>query len=335
MSMLRAGNRRSSAHQRVIGYFAVADDVLAARHLIGEYGCKQIFGRHACMRCDFMAAAKAQQREHHRRSNASACRTWARPAAPVSATAARSLQTIARHVFKRKLWLLESDNTIISSVAAACSSKSNLRQKRLRSARPHARLIRLPNGACTISCMPPDSSKNRSRATDANGWQAAQRGLCRRKVIDDLLSRCQRDADFIGSQAIAASRPPMSSRSAIVSRNLDNDCENSSVRAGASPSQNGIVGGCPFASSTRTVPRSTRMIRYDVLPSWNTSPARTPPQNLRSRCRRPATAVPAPCNRPYQESFRLMTADSAAPRRRRAAAIDRIAMQMRSALRCV
>src|SRR5258707_1206970 len=50
--------------------------------------------------------------------------------------------------------------------------------------------------------------------------------------------------------------------------------ERSSVRAGASPSQNGIEGGWPRASSTRTVPRSTRKMRYDVLPNWNTSPCR-------------------------------------------------------------
>jgi hypothetical protein len=35
---------------------------------------------------------------------------------------------------------------MLSSVAAACSSKLNLRQKRLRRARPQARLILLPNG---------------------------------------------------------------------------------------------------------------------------------------------------------------------------------------------
>src|SRR2546430_3371107 len=50
-----------------------------------------------------------------------------------------------------------------SSVAAACSSKLNPWQNFLRRARPQARLMRLPNGACSTSCMPPDSSKKRSR----------------------------------------------------------------------------------------------------------------------------------------------------------------------------
>ena len=51
---------------------------------------------------------------------------------------------------------------MLSSVAAACSSKLNERQKRLRSARPQARLMRLPNGEWMTSCMPPASSKKRS-----------------------------------------------------------------------------------------------------------------------------------------------------------------------------
>ncbi len=45
------------------------------------------------------------------------------------------------------------------------------------------------------------------------------------------------------------------------------------VRAGASPNQNGIVGGAPWASLTRTTPDSTRRIVHDVVPSRNTSPA--------------------------------------------------------------
>src|SRR5439155_19094464 len=55
-----------------------------------------------------------------------------------------------------------SEITIASSVAAACSSKLNERQKRFRNARPQARLIRLPKGECRTSCIPPDSSKKRS-----------------------------------------------------------------------------------------------------------------------------------------------------------------------------
>ena len=55
------------------------------------------------------------------------------------------------------------DSKIALSLAAACSSKSNVTQNRLRSASPNARFTRDPNGACPTSCMPPASSKNRSR----------------------------------------------------------------------------------------------------------------------------------------------------------------------------
>ena len=58
-----------------------------------------------------------------------------------------------------------SEMTMPLSVAAACSSKLNERQKRLRSARPQARLMRAPNGAWRTSCMPPPSSKKRSATT--------------------------------------------------------------------------------------------------------------------------------------------------------------------------
>ena len=45
------------------------------------------------------------------------------------------------------------------------------------------------------------------------------------------------------------------------------------MRAGPSPSQNGMVDGAPAASSTRTLPLSTRRMRQELLPSRITSPA--------------------------------------------------------------
>ena len=54
---------------------------------------------------------------------------------------------------------------------------------------------------------------------------------------------------------------------------LETSSDSSTVRPGASPSQNGADGGAPCASTTRTVPGSTLRIRQDVVPSRNTSPA--------------------------------------------------------------
>ena len=61
-----------------------------------------------------------------------------------------------------KLCWDESESTMPSSVAAAWSSKSNVRQNRFLSVCPHARLMRPPKGEWMTICMPPASSKNRS-----------------------------------------------------------------------------------------------------------------------------------------------------------------------------
>ena len=69
------------------------------------------------------------------------------------------------------------------------------------------------------------------------------------------------------SGAPATSRP-------TVSRSLDTAPESASVRAGASPIQNGMVGGWPPASSTRIRSDSTRRMRQEWSPSWKMSPGR-------------------------------------------------------------
>ena len=66
---------------------------------------------------------------------------------------------------------------MLSSVAAACSSKLNLRQKRLRSASPQARLMRLPKGEWITSCMPPASSKKRSSTIVSWVGRQPERGM--------------------------------------------------------------------------------------------------------------------------------------------------------------
>ena len=51
------------------------------------------------------------------------------------------------------------------SIVTLLAHQLNERQKRLRMASPQARLVAAPNGACTTSCMPPVSSKKRSKTT--------------------------------------------------------------------------------------------------------------------------------------------------------------------------
>ncbi len=64
-----------------------------------------------------------------------------------------------------------------------------------------------------------------------------------------------------------------SSRSSIAARTSHTSRESSIVRPNPSPFQNGIDGGAPCASSTRTTPASTRRIRHEFVPSRKMSPA--------------------------------------------------------------
>src|SRR6478735_8965609 len=104
----------------------------------------------------------------------------------------------------------------------------------------------------------------------------AEHGFRGSQIFDHLL-RCRvrqvvtldHDVDRARDSAVTSG-----SNASISARRRETDSESSSVRAGASPSQNGMLGGWPFASSTRTRPASTRRMRYDVLPSWKMSPAR-------------------------------------------------------------
>ena len=63
------------------------------------------------------------------------------------------------------------------------------------------------------------------------------------------------------------------SRSSTARRMAETSPDSSRVRPGASPNQNGIVGGWPWASSTRTVPVWIRRIFQGVLPNRKMSPA--------------------------------------------------------------
>src|SRR5438045_651376 len=124
---------------------------------------------------------------------------------------------------------------MLSSVAAACSSKLNFRQKRLRSARPHARLIRLPKGEWITSCMPPASSKKRSSTIVS--------------CVGSVPKAARAEARYSMSWRAAGSAMPISSMSqcnvspsgsaarcvATSVRKRETEAESSSLRPGASP----------------------------------------------------------------------------------------------------
>ena len=124
------------------------------------------------------------------------------------------------------------------SVAAACSSKLKVRQKRLRSASPQARLMREPKGAWMMSCMPPASSKKRSATTVFGGRQRTKRGDAGCDVGDCLLG-----AGFVESALGSRKSERVRSGRESRSRTRETSRDSSGERPGASPSQNGMEGG--------------------------------------------------------------------------------------------
>ncbi len=148
---------------------------------------------------------------------------------------------------------------IASSFAAAWSSKPKPTQKRLRSASPQARLILEPKGACTTSCIPPLSSKKRSRMTRRCVGTAPRAFFPASTYSASCTAAASGRASPHSACSDAAASP--------FSRSVPISAASSRVRPGASPSQNGIEGGCPLASATRTIPGSIRRTRQEAFPS--------------------------------------------------------------------
>ena len=71
-------------------------------------------------------------------------------------------------------------------LAAACSSTLNERQNFLRSASPHARLMRAPNGVCRINCMPPAFIKETFGDDGGDRSEPRRVFFCRRERMPPL-----------------------------------------------------------------------------------------------------------------------------------------------------
>ncbi len=91
-------------HERVVRDFAVADEVLAARHLVGKDRREQIFGRHALqLRRDLAPAAHAQERERDRAVPAPARAEHRRVEQCLHEQRPHRLRVqVTRHVFERE-----------------------------------------------------------------------------------------------------------------------------------------------------------------------------------------------------------------------------------------
>ena len=160
-------------HQRMIGNLDVAVMVLQAADGFGKGGGQQIVAaellqerRHASCRPCCRSTARARVTFHRQRT----LEHGHGQQGLLQQVAGRSADvSIPNRLSIGKLCCGPSESTMPSSSAAACSSKSKLRQNRLRRARPQALLIRAPSGAWITSCMPPDSSKNRSKTISLAG----------------------------------------------------------------------------------------------------------------------------------------------------------------------
>jgi hypothetical protein len=89
------------------------------------------------------------------------------------------------------------------------------------------------------------------------------------EIREHLLRRLRGHAGVVGQPATSSELAPprLSRRSPTICRRSLTARDSSLLRAGASPSQNGIDGGAPFASATRTTPVVTCRICHDALPS--------------------------------------------------------------------
>ena len=253
------------ADQRVVGDLALADDVLQAGELVGEDRRDQVLGVHAReLRRHLAAAAEARQRERHRRDPAPAGDEHRR----IEQRLDQQRPDARRMQVARDLGELEAvrrgqrqDDVVLG--------RGRLQLEIELAAEALAQ--RQPPGA-----VDPAAERRMDHELHAAGFveealehdpllgrQAAERRVRRRQIFGELARRpARRGRARPISQAWAA--PPAGSVfrcPAISVRRRETDAESSSLRPGASPSQNGIVGGWPCASSTRTTPLPTRRMR--------------------------------------------------------------------------
>ena len=233
-----------------------------------------------------------------------------------------------------KLCVSPSDSTMASSVAAACSSKLNVRQNFLRSARPRPRLIRAPNGLWSDELHAAGVVEEALQHQVLLGGHDAQHGAANRQVVHDhgrgvgVDARCRRSASAARRPGL---RPPGGRRRGGAA--LETSADSSAVRAGASPRQNGTVGGVSPASRTRTTPASTLRICHECVPSRKMSPA------FDSTAQSSLTEPTSDVVRLGQHAVVAHLRDRPAGRRRRQAgafaraqlAVDRVVVEVRAA----
>ena len=162
-------------------------------------------------------------------------------AAWVSTSSMRSDESISKIDASGKQCCGPSESSTPSSVAAACSSKSKARQKRLRSARPEGAVQAGAEGRVQHELHPArlvEEALGDERLLGGQGREDAER---RGEVVDRLAGPGLGSAPSAASQPMAASRS--ASRGSRSARSRETSAESAALRPGASPSQNGMPGG--------------------------------------------------------------------------------------------
>ena len=160
-------------------------------------------------------------------------------------------------------------------------------------ARPQARLTAPPNGACTTSCMPPVSSKNRSKTTRRQVGSSPIAAFCGRRVGHGLTGRLFR-ATGLGDDPPLGARPDRSAAARDLRETARLPHDSSSVRPGASPSQNGMVAGRPVRRRRAPRRRERAGFATTYCPAETRRPACFRRRNPRPACRRPFRPVRRP-----------------------------------------
>ena len=322
------------AHQRMIGNLDFAFDVFLAGGHVGKYRSQQIVGAHALnLRRNFLAALKTQQGQGAVRIPAPARGEDRRIERGLLQNRLHGLGLQEmEHIAQRKAVLLgERDVQAVVGgrglqfeIEADAEALAQSQSPGFVDAAAEGRVNDQLHAAAFV-----EKSLGDDRRLRGHG---AQNRAALQNVFDRLLGAGIVEAAFFfqpgrllaATSGCVAENPTgevCGSISLIFSRNSPTCSDNSSVRAGASPRQNGTVGGAPCASSTSTRPEfvSTRRIRHDVLPSSMMSPrllstaksSSTVPTTMPSGC---ATTV-------YRElsgiAPPLVMAASRAPRRAR------------------
>ena len=178
-------------HERMVRHFTLADQILGARHLVGEDRADQVLGHHAHeLRRHLLAAAEARQRERNARDPAPARAEHRRIEQRLNENFAHRLRIeIARHlgeveavrggerqndvVFRRRRLQLE--------IELAAEALAEREAPGLVDAAAIGRMDHQLHAACLVE----EALEDERLA----GRQGAERAVGRAEIIDDLLGR--------------------------------------------------------------------------------------------------------------------------------------------------